>query len=314
MLILEAEMAETSLVILAAGLGSRYGGLKQIDPIGPNGELLIEYSIYDALSVGIGHIVFVIQRSQEDAFREMLGTKLEGRCHVSYAYQELADLPPGNALPPGRKRPWGTGHAVLSARHAVQGPFAVINADDFYGRESYVSLAHFLEHESNLPNAYALVGFDLRKTITSHGTVSRGVCRVSSEGLLLGIDERTKVGLQEEALVFWDEDGAVHCLPETSVASMNMWAFPRMFMSELGGKFGKFMASTDTDLAHDEFFLPGAVGELAATGRATARVLPTRASWMGVTYREDLVRVQQGIRAMIEDGTYPKNLWNDDVQ
>jgi hypothetical protein len=307
-------MSETSLVILAAGLGSRYGGLKQIDPIGPNGELLIEYSIYDALSVGIGHIVFVIQQSQEDAFREMLGTKLEGRCHVSFAYQELTDLPPGNALPPSRKRPWGTGHAVLSARHVVQGPFAVINADDFYGRKSYVSLAHFLEHESVLPNAYALVGFDLRKTITSHGTVSRGVCRVSSEGLLLGIDERIKVGLQDEALVFWDEDGASQRLPETSVASMNMWAFPKMFMSELGDKFGEFLDSPDTDSTHDEFFLPGAVGELAAAGRAIVRVLPTTASWIGVTYREDLAPVQQGIRTMIADGTYPMNLWKDGVQ
>lgn len=306
-------MSETSLVILAAGLGSRYGGLKQIDPVGPNGELLIEYSIYDALSVGIGHIVFVIQQSQAHAFREMLGAKLDGLCRVSFAYQEMTDLPPGSTLPPARKKPWGTGHAVLSSRHVVQGSFLVINADDFYGRDSYASLAQFLNCESDLANTCALVGFDLRGTITDHGTVSRGVCRVGADGLLLGIDERTKVGLQDEGLVFWDEDGTSHDLPAASVASMNMWAFPQMFMGELADEFSKFLAATDTDLTRDEFFLPEAVGELTAARRVSVRVLPTMASWMGVTYREDLARVRKGIRAMIENGTYPEILWDDSV-
>ena len=311
--VLEAPMSEMSLVILAAGLGSRYGGLKQIDPVGPNGELLIEYSMYDALSVGIGHIVFVIQKSQEETFREVLGAKLKNRCRMSFAPQEMSDLPPGIACPPERRKPWGTGHAVLSGRHVVQGSFAVINADDFYGRESYTRLAKFIGDKSNSPNACALVGFDLKKTITAHGTVSRGVCRVDASGLLLGIDERTEVGLEANDLVFWDKDGISHNLPESSVASMNMWAFPQAFMSELANKFAQFLASTATDLIRDEFFLPGAVGELIASQRAAVHVLQTTASWMGVTYREDLVRVREGIQTLIEEGVYPKNLWDDDV-
>ena len=306
-------MIQTSLVILAAGLGSRYGGLKQIDPVGPNGELLIEYSIYDALSVGIGHIVFVIQKTQEDAFREILGEKLKNRCRVSFAPQELTDLPPGISLSPGRQKPWGTGHAVLSSRHVVQGSFVVINADDFYGWESYTRLAKFMGDESDSPNACALVGFDLKTTIAARGTVSRGVCRVDASGLLLGIDERTKVGLEADELVFWAKDGISHSLPESSVASMNMWAFPQRFMSELTDRFVEFLTSTGTDLMRDEFFLPGAVGEMVASHRATVRVLPTTSSWMGVTYHEDLARVREGIRRLIEDGTYPKVLWGDDA-
>ena len=301
---------DTSLVILAAGMGSRYGGLKQIDPVGPHGELLIEYSIYDALSVGIRHIAFVIQKDQEDTFRKLLGERLVNRCRVSLVHQELTDLPQEIAAPQDRKKPWGTGHAVLSCRHVVQGAFAVINADDFYGRASYAALAeHHLGQEGAASSTYTLVGFDLMETVTTHGTVSRGVCRVDAKGQLLGIDERTKVGLHEGSLVFWDEAGSQHSLPEASIASMNMWAFPQGFMSELNEKFYEFLKSTTTDLSRDEFFLPGAVGELVRAQRATVRVLPTSASWMGVTYREDLARVRKGIQLKIEDGTYPKNLW-----
>lgn len=304
-------MTETSLVILAAGMGSRYGGLKQIDPVGPNGELLIEYSIYDALSAGIRHIVFVIQQSQEATFRDMLGEKLANRCRVSFVHQELTDIPVAAYMPTERRKPWGTGHAVLSCRHVVKGPFVVINADDFYGRPSYAALAEHLEDEGTTSLPYALVGFDLKKTLTTHGTVSRGICRIDANSQLLGIDERTKVGLHENAVVFWDEAGNWHNLPESPVASMNMWAFTQVFMGELAGKFVEFLKSADTDLLRDEFFLPAAVGDLATRGKAIVRVLPTTASWMGVTYREDLVRVREGIRTLIEDGAYPAVLWDD---
>ena len=302
-------MAEISLVILAAGMGSRYGGLKQMDPVGANGELLIEYSIYDALSVGIRHIVFVIQRDQEDAFRDVLGEKLEDRCVVSFVHQEIADLPPGTALPPERAKPWGTGHAVLSCRNVVRGPFAVANADDFYGRESYVQLAGLLDSGCDSSDAYGLIGFDLRKTLTASGTVSRGVCRVDENGLLVGIDERTKVGFKGDSVVFWDADGTLHELPGESVASMNLWAFPNDFMRELAAKFSDFLEATSTDLMHDEFFLPAVVGDLVAEQRATVRVLPTSSKWMGVTYRADISRVRQGIRRLIEAGVYPQRLW-----
>jgi len=236
-------VTEISLVILAAGMGSRYGGLKQIDPVGPHGELLIEYSIYDALSVGIEHIAFVIQQSQEETFRNILGTKIANRCRVSFVHQELTDLPAGFSCPPERQKPWGTGHAVLSCRHVVQGPFAVINADDFYGRPSYAALAAHLGRADGARPTYALVGFDVKKTVTEHGTVSRGICRVDVDGQLLGIDERTKVGMQDGSLVFWDEAGKSHSLPESSIASMNMWAFPPSFMNELAVKFVDFQSS-----------------------------------------------------------------------
>ena len=304
-------MAEASLVILAAGMGSRYGGLKQMDPVGANGELLIEYSIYDALSVGIRHIVFVIQRDQEDAFCDLLGEKLEDRCVVSFVHQEMADLPPGTALPPERAKPWGTGHAVLSCRNVVRGPFAVANADDFYGRESYVQLAGLLDSGCDSNDAYGLIGFDLKKTLTASGTVSRGVCRVDENGLLVGIDERTKVGLKGDSVVFWAADGTLHELPGESVASMNLWAFPNDFMRELAAKFSEFLETASTDLVHDEFFLPAVVGDLVAEQRATVRVLPTAAKWMGVTYRADISRVREGIRALIEAGVYPQRLWED---
>jgi hypothetical protein len=232
---------------------------------------------------------------------------------VSFVHQELTDLPPGFALPSERVKPWGTGHAVLSSRHVVQGPFAVINADDFYGRPSYALLAEHLGHEGATLPSYALVGFDLRKTTTMHGTVSRGICRVDANGRLLGIDERTRVGVHEDALVFWDEAGNPQNLPESSVASMNMWAFPHAFMSELADRFHEFLKSPDTDLSRDEFFLPAAVGELAASQRAIVHVLPTTASWMGVTYREDLARVREGIRTQIEHGVYPTVLWDDQL-
>ncbi len=305
-------MAKISLIVLAAGMGSRYGGLKQIEPAGPHGELLIEYSIYDALSVGIRHVVFVIQKDQEGLFRDLLGEKLKGRCDVSFVHQELTDLPPRIDLPPERRKPWGTGHAVLSCRDVVRNSFAVINADDFYGRESYAQLAGYLGDACNSNDEVALVGFDLKKTTTGHGTVSRGVCRIDEDGLLVGIDERTKVGLIEGSLVYWDAEGTPHEVPGKSVASMNMWAFPSRFMRELVAKFAEFLEAPSTDRTHDEFYLPGAVSSLVAAQRAHVRVLPTSATWMGVTYREDIPYVREGIRKLIGDGIYPNKLWKSE--
>lgn len=304
-------MADFELIVLAAGMGSRYGGLKQIEPVGLDGELLIEYSIYDALSAGFGRVVFVIQKDQESSFRELLAGKLENRCEVSFVHQDLTDLPPGTDLPLERRKPWGTGHAVLSCRNVVRGPFAVINADDFYGRGSYEHLVRFLGSAGNSIDEIALVGFDLKKTLTTHGTVSRGVCSVNEDGFLVRIDERTQVRLQEDVPVFWDEDGVAHELPGGSVASMNMWAFPNDFMRELGEKFEEFLKDRGTDAVHDEFFLPSVVDDLMTGRGARVRVLPTAEEWMGVTYREDIPRVREGIRALIEGGIYPRKLWED---
>jgi len=304
-------MPEFSLIVLAAGIGSRYGGLKQMERVGPNGELLIEYSIYDALTVGFRHVVFVIQKEQEGSFRDVLAEKLEDRCKVSFVHQELTDLPPGAALPPQRRKPWGTGHAVLSGRDVVGGSLAVVNADDFYGRKSYAQLAGFLGGTGDSSDEYALVGFELSKTLTTHGTVSRGVCSVDGNGFLVRIDERSKVGSRENSLVYWDGLDEPHKLPDDAVASMNMWAFPEGFMRELAGKFSEFLTATSTDAVHGEFFLPEAVGDLMAEDRARVRVLPTAEQWMGVTYREDVPRVREGIRALIEAGVYPHKLWKN---
>jgi len=304
-------MADFELIVLAAGMGSRYGGLKQIEPVGLNSELLIEYSIYDALSAGFRRVVFVIQKDQECSFRQLLAGKLEDRCEVSFVHQDLTDLPPGTVLPPGRQKPWGTGHAVLSCRNAVRGPFAVINADDFYGRGSYEQLVRFLGSAGDAIDEIALVGFDLKKTLTTHGTVSRGVCSVNANGFLVRIDERTQVSLQEDWPVFWDSDGVTHVLPSDSVASMNMWAFPNDFLRELSERFAKFLKDRSTDAVHDEFFLPGVVGDLMTENRARVRVLPTAEEWMGVTYREDIPRVREGIRTLIEGGIYPRKLWEN---
>lgn len=302
-------MGEISLVILAAGMGSRYGGLKQIEPIGPNRELLIEYSIYDALATGIDHVVFVIQPDQESSFRDWMDDKLAGRCNVSYVHQQLTDLLPGNMPAPERQKPWGTGHAVLSCRDVIRGPFIVINADDFYGRDSYVQLAGFVDRARDSCNQYALVGFQLSKTLTTHGRVSRGVCSVDDNGLLVRIDERTKIGWQQDAPAYWDDDGNPHQLASGLIASMNMWAFPNDFMRKLSVKFSEFLQTASTDLIGDEFFLTAAVSDLMTETSARVHVLPTAEKWMGVTYREDIPAVKQGIGSLIERGIYPRQLW-----
>ncbi|MFC2082579.1 NDP-sugar synthase [Candidatus Bipolaricaulota bacterium] len=306
-----AAQTRASLVILAAGMGSRYGGLKQMESVGPNGELLIEYSIFDALAVGIHRIVFVIQKMQEDSLRELLAHKLEGRCEIAFVHQEVSRLPPGADLPVERRRPWGTGHAVLSSREEVRGPFAVINADDFYGRDSFAQLAASLGGTRNHGDRYSLIGFDLEKTLTAHGTVSRGICTVDEKGFLTQIEERTRVELRDAHIVFLDETGEVQELPDDAIASMNMWAFPTSFMRELERKFSDFLADPHTDMAHDEFLLPGAVSDLVAEKRAVVRVLPTSARWMGITYRDDILHVREELQTLIDAGVYPPDLWGN---
>jgi len=303
-------MNDPSLVILAAGMGSRYGGLKQTEPVGPHGELLIEYSIFDALAEGFRHIVFIIRRDQEDAFREVLGEKLAGRCSVSFAYQELTDLPAGWSVPAGRIKPWGTAHAVLSCRDMVQDSFAVMNADDYYGRESFARIAESLDHGEISPGEFALVGFDLVSTLTTHGAVSRGVCSVDVDGYLEQITERTQVTLHNEAPVYRNQLGDMQSLAGDVIASMNLWAFPDTFMETLEKLFPRFLKSARSDEVQDEYFLPAVVGDLVSARRARVRVLRTTSNWMGVTYREDMPYVRDRIRRLIGSGQYPPRLWN----
>lgn len=299
-----SEMKPT-LLILAAGMGSRYGGLKQIDPVGPGGETIIDYSIYDALRAGFGRLVFVIRRDIEVPFKEIVGARFEKRIPVEYVFQELDKLPPGFAVPPGRTKPWGTAHAILMAADAVREPFAAINADDFYGADSFRALAGHLS--SGTPD-YAMVGFVLRNTLSDFGSVARGVCATSPEGWLTGVVERTKIERSGAGATAAGEDGAVLRFTGDELVSMNMWGFTPALFAQLKIAFAEFLRARGRE-EKSECYIPSVVNDLIRTGAARARVLRTNAPWFGVTYREDRPFVVAGIRELIARGEYPEQLW-----
>jgi UTP-glucose-1-phosphate uridylyltransferase len=299
-------MSTPTLLVLAAGMGSRYGGLKQIDPVGPGGETIIDYSVYDALRAGFGKIVFIIRKDFEQAFKQVVGARFEKRVAVEYFYQELDKLPAGFQVPEGRTKPWGTTHAILMADGAINEPFAVINADDFYGAESYRVLAQHLQ--AGTPD-YAMVGFILRNTLSKFGSVARGVCRVNGEGYLENVVEMTKIEPDGDHAKNTDANGQVTRLTGDEAVSMNMWGFAPGIYAELRESFNKFLQRSDTDLK-SECFIPSTVGELVTAGRARVKVLPTNDSWFGVTYREDHPRVVESISRLIEGGSYPERLWS----
>jgi dTDP-glucose pyrophosphorylase len=298
-------MNAPTLLVLAAGMGSRYGGLKQIDPVGPNGETIIDYSIYDALRAGFGKLVFVIRKDIEEPFRQVVGARFEKRVPVEYVFQELDALPPGFVVPEGRTKPWGTTHAILMAADAVREPFAVINADDFYGAEAYRALAGHLQSGAA---DYAMVGFTLRNTLSDFGSVSRGVCTVTSDGLLKDVVEMTTIVRDGAHARNTDASGRVTSLTGDEPVSMNMWGFtPRVF-EQLRALFAEFLARNATEL-RAECYIPSAVNELVSSAQARVRVLGSADSWFGVTYRDDQPRVTESIRRLIHDGRYPERLW-----
>jgi UTP-glucose-1-phosphate uridylyltransferase len=299
-------MSTPTLLVLAAGMGSRYGGLKQIDPVGPGGETIIDYSVYDALRAGFGKIVFIIRKDFEQAFKQVVGARFEKRVAVEYFYQELDKLPAGFQVPEGRTKPWGTTHAILMADGAINEPFAVINADDFYGAESYRVLAQHLQ--AGTPD-YAMVGFILRNTLSKFGSVARGVCSVSSDGYLEDVIEMTKIEPDGDQAKNTDANGQVTRLKGDEAVSMNMWGFAPGIYAELRESFKKFLQRSGTDLK-SECFIPSTVNELVTAGRARVKVLPTNDSWFGVTYREDHPRVVESISRLIEGGSYPERLWS----
>jgi len=305
-------MPQPTLVVMAAGIGSRYGGLKQIDPIGPHGEILIDYSLYDALTVGFGKVVFILRREIEAAFREAVGRRIEARCPTEYVIQGLGDLPPGFSVPSNREKPWGTAHAVLCCREAVDGPFAVINADDFYGRSSFAVLADRLRGAKDTSDAYdyCMVGYVLEKTLTQHGHVTRGVCSVDADGFLKEIDERHKVKRLSDRVCYSEDDRTWIEIPEGSPVSMNMWGFTPSLFAELDSRFPDFLHEAGDD-PKAEFLLPEVVGELLAEGKARVRVLPTQERWLGVTHPEDKAWVKTGIGELVERGVYPSPLWGE---
>jgi dTDP-glucose pyrophosphorylase len=299
-------MTAPSLLVLAAGMGSRYGGLKQIDPIGPDGETIIDYSIYDALRAGFGKIVFVLRREIEDNFRQTIAARFDRRIAVEYVFQGLEDLPPGFSVPEGRTKPWGTTQAVLAAADAIHEPFAVINADDFYGAESFRGLAAYLQSSSD---DYAMIGFVLRNTLSDFGAVARGICQVDAQGFLKSIVERTNIARDGSQVISTDSKGAANPLSGDEIVSMNIWGFTPGIFRQLRLIFEEFLDENGSDL-RAESYLPSAVNSLINSGQARVRVLPTSDSWFGVTYRQDRARVVESIARLVREGCYPERLWS----
>jgi len=296
---------QPTLLVLAAGMGSRYGGLKQLDPVGPSGETILDYAVYDAIRAGFGRVVFVIRREFEEAFRTQVAAKYANRIAVDYAFQALDALPTGFALPAGREKPWGTGHAVWCARAALTGPFAVIGADDFFGRDAFVQLAKFLRDSAlqNLHSAipsFAMVGYRLANTLSENGAVARGVCTVGPDAQLHGVVENTGI-LREDV-----GPGRKYAGDET--VSMNCWAFTPAFFAALNRQLAAFLQARGGELK-SEFYLPEAVSAQIAAGEAEVHVRPTTASWFGVTYREDKPRVQAALADLVARGEYSARLF-----
>jgi dTDP-glucose pyrophosphorylase len=298
-------MIKPSLLVLAAGMGQRYGGLKQIDPVGPSGETIIDYSIYDAMRAGFAKLVFVIRRDLEQPFRETVGQRFENHLPVRYVFQEVDDLPPGFSPPPNRSKPWGTAQAVLAGENAIQESFAAINADDFYGAQSFLILAR---HLSSSGTDCAMVGFTLRRTLSEFGSVARGVCDVLPDGYLKSIVELTRIERDGAEIKNTDCEGRVTKLSGDEVASMNCWGFTPAIFPLLREKFSSFLAKNGQD-EKAECYITSTVNEWVAAGQVRIKVLRTEAQWFGVTYREDRPRVVESIRQLIARGEYPERLW-----
>ena len=298
-------MSKPTLLVLAAGMGSRYGGLKQIDPVGPSGETIIDYSIYDAMRAGFGKLVFVIRGDIEAPFREIIGARFANRIQVEYAFQELNKLPAGYTVPPGRTKPWGTTQAILMAENVINEPFAAINADDFYGADSFQVLADQLKSGNQ---DYSMVGFTLRNTLSDFGSVARGVCQVSPDGYLKSILELTKIEKDGNGGKYSDANGAAQKLSGDEPVSMNMWGFQPSIFAHLRREFTEFLAK-DGQAEKSECYIPMTVGNLINAKHARCKVLRSSASWFGVTYREDKPRVVEDIRTLVAKGEYPAKLW-----
>lgn len=299
-----------TLVVMAAGMGSRFGGLKQASPVGPCGEWLMDYSVYDAICAGFGRVVFIIKHAIADTFRENIGRRLEAVLPVDYVYQELDALPEGFTVPEGRIKPWGTGHAVLCCRGVVDGAFAAVNADDYYGREAFEKLAAFLaEPQSDGLLHIAMAGYRLDNTLSESGHVSRGVCAVDGDGRLTGITERTRIERVDGTPAYTEDDGQTWtALSPDTVVSMNCWGFPAGALDAFDGYFRAFLAQHGGE-QKSEFYLPFVVDSLMKEGKACVQVLHTGDKWYGMTYAEDREAVRQALADMTADGQYPEGLW-----
>src|SRR5690554_624672 len=304
-------MTRPTLVVMAAGMGSRYGGLKQIDPVGPGGESIMEYSIYDALEVGFAKVVFVIKKDMEESFRTRIGKKIEKVTGATYVFQDINDLPAGLKAPAGREKPWGTAHAVFCCRNAVNTPFAVINADDFYGRTSFKMLCDYLSGTQNNREIYnfCMIGFRLENTLTEHGHVARGICRINPGNYLGEIVERTKIKRCGGSIRYTEDDNEWIEIPKDSIVSMNMWGFTPGLFKEIEAGFPGFFANNRKNIVSAEYFLPLVIDTLLAEKKAAVKVLISGEQWYGMTYKKDRPLVKQAVDRLVRENTYPENLW-----
>lgn len=303
-------MKKPVLVIMAAGMGSRYGGLKQIDPIDEQGHIIMDFSIYDALAAGFEKVVFIIKKANEAAFKESIGNRVSEKIQVEYVYQELEKLPEGFTVPEGRQKPFGTGHAILCCKEVLDGPFAVINADDYYGKHAYQAIFDYLvAHEDDQLYRYTMVGYALKNTLTENGHVARGICKTDAQGFLTGIDERTHIEKQGTGAAFTEDEGNTWTeLSMDSTVSMNMWGFSQSILEELESGFVEFLKNDlPANPLKAEYFLPFAVDALLKEGKASVQVLTSQDKWYGVTYKEDKEMVVKAISELKKQGLYPEN-------
>ena len=296
-------MEKPTLLIMAAGMGSRYGGLKQIDPLGPHGEIIIDYSVYDAILAGFGKVVFVIKRELLDTFKEVIGDRITEKIPVAYAFQELTDLPGGFSVPEGRERPWGTGHAIYAAREHIHGAFGIIGADDFFGRDTFMQLGAFCAGHCSA-DKLAMVGFRLQNTLTENGTVSRGVCQVEN-GFMTSVTERTKIFRAADGNTYYAEADGDHPVEENAPVSMNVWAFHSDLFPLMEQDLCAFLQENTGDPLRREYFLPAFVDRLVQQGKATVQVLDTASRWYGVTHRADREKMAEYLSALHQEGVYP---------
>lgn len=307
-------MEKPVLVVMAAGMGSRYGGLKQMDPMDDYGHVILDFSVYDAMLAGFEKVIFIIKKENEPLFRERIGDRMSKKIQVEYVYQELDNLPEGFEIPEGREKPFGTGHAVLSCKDKVHGPFAVINADDFYGRDAFSMIYDYLSGQVKRDiYQFAMVGYLLENTLTENGHVARGVCQVDNQGFLAEIHERTRIEKHGERAEYTEDEGkSWQGLPKETIVSMNMWGFSQEMMEELEMGFPAFLKENlSKNPLKCEYFLPFAVEELMEQGKARVKVLKSKDRWYGVTYQEDKGTVMQAISNFKQKGVYPRQLWED---
>lgn len=301
-----------TLIIMAAGMGSRYGGSKQVDKMTDAGEIILDFSLYDAMLAGFNRVIFIIREEHRDIFRELVDERAGRFLDIEYAYQKLDDIPEGYEIPEGREKPWGTSHAVLAARHLIDGPFVVINADDYYGPGAFSSLYDYLnKNDDGEKYEFCMAGYKLENTVTENGHVARGVCELDENGYLVGVTERTKIEMKEDGIAFTEDDGeSWTMLPEGTVVSMNFWGFSAAMMKELEAGLPEFL---DKALAENplkgEYLLPHTADKLIKEGKARIKVLTSPDKWCGVTYKEDKEDVKNALEAMKDKGMYPEKLW-----